>query len=361
MTDNRRAVILVLILGLIAIPAHQRARAGFSAIPLNDLGSGSYLGFEGGLYPEGSNTMPAEHAAAGKLGADLIEPLDENGFPDPAGKYVMLSVGMSNTNQEFCGNSLDGVSCHAWTFMGQAAASELVEKEGLVIVNGAMGGQVSAAWEYPDSPNYTRIRDQLLAPLGLSEQQVQIVWVKVANPQPSISLPEPEADAIALLRQMGNIARTLKIRYPNLQQVFLSSRIYAGYATTTLNPEAYAYESGFAVKWLVEAQINQMNTGVVNLLAGNLNYDTAAPWLAWGPYLWADGPDPRSDGLTWEPSDFQDDGTHPSQNGEFKVGTLLMDFFLNTPQTVCWFRVGQSCPAGFEIYIPVARIEPVGD
>lgn len=51
---------------------------------------------------------------------------------------------------------------------------------------------------------------------------------------------------------------------PNLQQVFISSRIYAGYATTALNPEPYAYETGFSVKWLIEAQLRQLQKGTVD-------------------------------------------------------------------------------------------------
>jgi len=43
-----------------------------------------------------------------------------------------------------------------------------------------------------------------------------------------------------------------------MQAWFLSSRIYAGYATTLLNPEPYAFESGFSVQRLVQAQIKQM-------------------------------------------------------------------------------------------------------
>jgi hypothetical protein len=72
-----------------------------------------------------------------------------------------------------------------------------------------------------------------------------------------------------------------------------------------LNPEPYAYDSGLAVKWLIEAQIRQMQTpdGHIDDRAGNLNYHTVAPWLAWGPYLWADGLNPRSDGLVWKPND----------------------------------------------------------
>jgi len=130
-----------------------------------------------------------------------------------------------------------------------------------------------------------------------------------------------------------------------MQQVFLSSRIYAGYATTSLNPEPYAYESGFAVKWIVQAQIDQMaNGGVpVDPRAGNLDYDTLAPWIGWGAYLWAAGPRPRSDGLVWLPADFVADGTHPSPSGQSKVGSLLMDFFKGSPVTACWFT-GGGCP-----------------
>ncbi len=68
-----------------------------------------------------------------------------------------------------------------------------------------------------------------------------------------------------------------------------------------------------------------------------------APWLAWGPYLWADGANPRDDGLVWLPADFQDDGTHPSPSGEEKVGRLLLEFFRSSPFAQCWFLAGRTC------------------
>ena len=164
-------------------------------------------------------------------------------------------------------------------------------------------------------------------------------WLKVANPQPTSSLPNANADANTLVQQMGNIVRAMKSRYVNLEMVFASSRIYAGYATTALNPEPYAYESAFAVKRLIEAQINQMNGGGVDPLAGDLSYAAGgvAPLLAWGPYLWANGATPRSDGLTWVPSDFASDGTHPSTQGRRKVAEHLMRYFINSPHTQDWF------------------------
>ena len=306
--------------------------------PLNDLGSGLYLDqFEGGLYPDGSNELPAQHAAEGLSRALAIQPLNTLGEPDPEGKYVLVSIGMSNTTQEFCSGSQPG-ACQPWSFMGQAAAHPAVNDTALAIINGAAGGKSAAFWDSPLDPDYDRVVDEWLTPSGLSEQQVQAAWVKVANPRPTISLPHPDADAYQLVEQMGDIARALKVRYPNLQQVYFSSRIYAGYATTELNPEPYAYESGLAVKWLIEAQINQMTGGSIDPLAGDLDYTSGiAPWIAWGPYLWADGLNPRSDGLTWEQNDFNNDGTHPSQSGREKVGTMLLDFMLSSPFTQAWF------------------------
>jgi hypothetical protein len=311
-------------------------------LPLIDMGSTTYKGFAGLLYP-GSNTLPQAHHDAGVTAARRIVPRDVNGNASATGKYVLISIGMSNTTQEFCSQG-GGLPCDAWTFMGQAAADAAVNHTTLRIVNGARGGQDASTWDQPTDPNYDRVRDQLLAPQELSERQVQIAWVKVANAGPTVALPDTSADAYRLERQMGDITRALKTRYPNLQQVFFTSRIYAGYATTTLNPEPYAYESGFAVKWIVQAQIDQVRTGgIVDPRGGNLDYRSSAPWIAWGPYPWAKGLTPRSDGLTWAASEFESDGTHPAQSAERKVGTMLLSFFKNTDLTRCWFLAGQSC------------------
>src|SRR5690606_39515457 len=51
------------------------------------------------------------------------------------------------------------------------------------------------------------------------------------------------------------ILREAKRRYPNLRIVYLSSRTYAGYAVRDLNPEPFAYESAFAVRGLIQEQI----------------------------------------------------------------------------------------------------------
>jgi len=313
----------------------------FSAEPLNDLGSGTYKGFTGWLY-DNSNTMPADHYDAGVQRGNLILPLDTNGNPSPNGKYVLLSIGMSNTSQEFC-SSTDYKYCNPWTFTGQAMASPDVNHSDLILANGAENNFSAEIWTHPESAAYFNIGTKVLPYWGVNELQVQAVWLKVANAKPKTSLPDTRSDSYILTRDLGKIARVLKGKYPNVKLLFVSSRIYAGYARTRLNPEPYAYESGISVKWLIRAQIHQMQSGSIDSLAGNLDYNTVAPWIAWGPYLWADGTNPRSDGLVWNPDDFESDGTHPSMSGEEKVGGMLLNFFENSPQTECWFVIGGVC------------------
>ncbi len=307
------------------------------AVPLTAMDGITYMGFDGGLYP-GGNTVPQAHTTAGLAAAGAVEPLDVNGVASADGKYVLLSIGMSNTTQEFC--SASSLSpCNSWTFVGQALLDAAVDDTNLEIVNGAYSNQAASAWESTTSENYDRVRDDHLVPRGLSEAQVQIAWVKQANPSPSVSLPDASADAFALQQSLGNIVRTLKVRYPNLKLVFLSPRIYAGYATSDLNPEPYAYESGFSDKWLIEAPIEQRAICgvVVDLRGGDLDYNTVAPWIGWGAYLWADGTTPNPDGLSWSPEDFESDGTHPAQSAEEKVGTALLEFLKTSQFTIGWF------------------------
>lgn len=313
-------------------------------IPLSELGTSTYKGFEGGLYDGGSNVMSSAHRNEGIARRRAIVLLDVAGNPSASGRIIVLSVGMSNTTQEFCNGASTTTSCASYSFMGQAAADGQVNKTTLSLVNGARGSQTASSWDDPSDVQYDTVRFNRLQPLGLTERQVQVAWVKLANAGPTDSLPG-SSDALTLEASLAAVVRAMKVRYPNLEMVFLSSRIYAGYATTTLNPEPYAYESGFAVKWLIAAQVKQMATGVVDGTARSLDYRTGeAPWLAWGPYLWAAGTTPRQgDGLTWAQSDFAQDGTHPGQSGVQKVGQQLLTFFKTSEFTSCWFLTAGSC------------------
>jgi hypothetical protein len=309
-------------------PAANCRNTSVSLVPVNDLGPALYLNqFQGGLYPNGLNIMPIAHAQEGLARAQAVQPRSPQGQPHPNGKYVLLSVGMSNTTQEYS------------RFIQLANNSAAVDHVNLVIVDGAAGGQTSSTWDSPTDANYDRVRDMKLAPLGLTESQVQVAWVKSANAGPNSSLPNANADAYALKGQLADIVRAMTVRYPNVQMVFFSSRIYAGYASTQLNPEPYAYESAFGVKWVIEAQIDQIAGNGIDPQTGDLDYNTIAPWLAWGPYTWADGLSPRSDGLVWQCSDLSEDGTHPSPAGRDKVANMLMNFLLNSPAAAPWFRV----------------------
>lgn len=339
-TIIRTVGLVLLAVGVSPVVARAADCSGTSVslTPIDDLGIGLYLGrFQGGLYPNGLNSPPLDYLNEGSQRAQQIRSLDPLGRPHRLGKIVFLSLGFSNTTQEFC--SQDSFEpCEPWTFMGQAAEDSRVNHDGLVIVNGAMPSQGAGTWDSPDDLNYDRVVIDKLEPKGLSELQVRAVWLKVANRDPVTSLPKRGADAFALAMSLGDISRAVKVRFPNCLILFISSRAYAGYASTMLNPEPFAYESAFSVKWVIEAQIRQMSGGGIDPIAGDLNHSSIAPLLAWGPYLWADGLVARSDGLFWECEDFEGrDGVHPSASGEQLAGTLLLNFMLESPFSRPWF------------------------
>jgi hypothetical protein len=285
--------------------------------PLTELTKERYQGEEGGLYSGGKNEPPLDHLTAAQKETAKIRPLDPEGKSSESGKVVLLSIGMSNTTQEF-------------SEFKRIADADPLKASSLVIVDGAQGGQ-DAIRTSDESAAFWRNIDERLRSAGVTPQQVQIVWLKQAMIRPTQGFPTETRRLQELLVKIVNIA---KKRYPNLRVAYLSSRIYAGYATTELNPEPYAYESAFAVRWLIQDQIK----GDLKL-----NYDMArgavnAPLLLWGPYLWADGLTPRSsDGLVWSKEDLGGDGTHPSTSGRKKVADQLLNFFKTDVTARVWF------------------------
>ena len=265
-------------------------------VPLTDMGRRRYRGRRGGLYPAGRNRPAPAYLRKGLAASRRVHPID--------GKIVLLSVGMSNTTDEF-------------SAFKRAADRDASKNDALTIVDGAQNGW--DAERVRTDPTYWDNVDERLGAAGASPNQVQAVWLKEAIAGERRRFPK---DANALQGDLRAIVRAMRFRYPNLHLVFLSSRTYAGYAITGLNPEPAAYDSGYAVRGLIQERMLGKVKG---------------PWLGWGPYLWTDGLRGRKDGLIWSCDDVQEDGTHPSKTGVQKVANMLLTFFKTEPTARRWF------------------------
>jgi hypothetical protein len=292
-------------------PANQR-KATAAMTPLTDMtAEDKYEGEDGGLYGQGSNEPPEALKKSADAALAQIKPLDAEGKASDSGKVVFISISMSNATQEF-------------SFFKGIADSDKRKSDKLTIVDCAQGGQTMAAWAPPEGKNWDEAMNRLQR-AEVSPQQVQVAWIKLANAGPSGSkqehLDKLEADTIQVLHNA-------KKRFPNLRIAYLGSRIYAGYASSGLNPEPYAYEGAFAVRHLIQKQIS-----------GNEELATAkSPLLLWGPYLWADGEKGRKlDDLKYTREDFGPDGTHPSNSGREKVAKQLLEFLATNPLAKGWF------------------------
>lgn len=266
-------------------------------VPLTDLGKRRYQGHPGGLYPGGLNAPPRAYLRLGLQAAKRVRPVN--------GRVVLLSVGMSNTTQEFR------------AFMRLADQDPDISPN-VTTVDGAIGGWDARRMARP-AAGYWSALDRRLVAVGVSAREVQVVWLKQAISGEDRPFPQ---DAQALRNRLREIARILARRFPNLRLIYTSSRTYGGYAITSLNPEPAAYDSAFAVRWLIQDRMT-------NKLRG--------PWIGWGPYLWTDGEKGRTDGLTWSCTDVRDDGTHPSPAGSTKVARMLLRFFKTDPTAKSWF------------------------
>ena len=331
---------LLLALALTAAPL---AADDFSwIVPLNDLGTGPYrLGLYGGLYENGSNVMPAEHFAAGLAAASKIQPRDADGRPSPDGKVAFLAVGFGETARIM------------QPFMAIASADRRVDRDRLVILNAARDGADYRFWAEPPGgvPRFNIVANDTLAPAGVSPQQVQAAWLQIINDHTGESLGVANADAYRLKTHIAETLREMKRQYPNLQIAYFSSRVYGGYAAPDgFNPEPYAFETGYSNRWVVTDQIEQARMEHPewhsDTRVGVIDYRTGiAPWVAWGPYLWANGAQARADGLAWLRGDFEADGETLSPSGAVKGAKLLFDFLLHEPTAKSWFRSGLELPA----------------
>lgn len=294
--------------------------------PLNDLGPGFYLGEQGGLYGGGSSVRPpAHHSAVLAHVLANVKPRNAAGAPDPAGRVVLISIGMSNTTMEFGTTYPEG-------FLPRMNADPSKHPR-LTIVDCAQSGYAVEQWLDPLTDAWDTCNARL-ADEGVTAQQVQAAWIKLAERK--VDVPDTTFPAHAAFHRdrLGDVVRLAKTEYPNLMLGVMSSRTRAYTdSPTAVNPEPFSYEENFSVKWLIEQQI----AGATNLIYDSGVGTVVAPALVWGPYLWIDGMNPRSDGMIWECDDLIGDFIHPDDSGAEKVADQLIAFFKTDPLTKPWF------------------------
>jgi hypothetical protein len=290
-------------------------------VALTDLGTGTYQGSEGGLYPNGSNVRPAAQDSYGVSLAQSIQPLDSNGNPSPTGKYVLLALGESTLQNEF----------NRFLPIANADPSK---NPNLVIVNGAQGGATPFQFSTLTSAYWNMVLNNYLTQNNVTAHQVVAAVIEDTDGIASGTFP---TDITVLQSEYENMMNEMVTLFPNLKMVYFSSRVYGGYSNgvgNPDNPEPYAYEVGYAVKWAIQDQLN----GNANLNYNPLLGPVKAPWMSWGTYYWSNGMLGRSDGLVWNCADFSADGTHPSSAyGQLQVATALLNFLKTDDTTIPWY------------------------
>lgn len=289
-------------------------------VALNDLATGTYGGEEGGLYPNGSNVRPTSQDGYGVTLAAGVQPLDANGNPSPTGRIGFLGIGESLALDEF------GLG-----FMPIATHDPAINPN-ITFVDGAQGGATPKLLTSTTSVYWNTILNNYLPDQGVTANQIQVAWIETSDGITTGTFP---SDMTTMQGQYESMMGTMHTLFPHLTMVYFSSRIYAGYSNgvAKIDPEPYAYESGFAVKNAINDQLTNKST----LCDGNGCSPVNSPWMSWGPYYWANGLLARSDGFVWTCQDLQKDGTHPSTSGDLKAAGQILSFFKTDDTTTPWF------------------------
>lgn len=239
---------------------------------------------------------------AGLISASQIVRRAPNGTPSPTGKRIFLPIGMSNT-------------AHVFGAFQPFAKPFLLP--GTQLVNTAQSNQAAAQWADPGCSCWGVLLEKLVK-VG-TPAQVGAVFLMLTNAYPTLP---PQQNATLFAQHVTAVLGHLRILFPNLHLVYLTSNYYGGYDVgQDKTPEPHGHDEHLTLQGLQDAAIAD-----------------GRPWVtAASPVLWADGVRPRPwDGLTLECADISGDGVHLSSTGKAKYGRHLFDALRADPTTYGW-------------------------
>jgi hypothetical protein len=285
-------------------------------IPLNDLGPGTFLGSQGGLYPNGQNNPSGTYAADLLSISQNIIPLDSSGSSTTkGGKIVFISLGGST-----CGHNMRQLKT-------QTDKNPLTNPK-LLLLNCCNGyGEASLnSIMNPNDPYWNHVT-QVLTGSKAGYRSVQIIYLETDDSTKYINWP---GRANLVKGELESAVNVLKSKFINLKVLYLLGRTRTFGNQTLFNREPSPYYFGWACKWTIEDQING---------ASNLKYsgpNPVAPIITWGFYQWADSLPRQTDGFYWRQSETKD-GLHANTDGQDTLATRFQNFLFTDKNASLWY------------------------
>ena len=285
-------------------------------IPINDLATGTYLGYTGGLYPAGIDTPSGQYAKDLLRFAMKIKPLDSSGKASDSGKVLFISLGASTG-----GNNMKALILKT---VGNPETNPF-----LLLLN-CNNGAGSATLNNIANPkdSYWDHVSLILRSHHVGYKQVQVVYFETDDSLPVNSFPQR---ANIVRDNFSKAMQVCKSKFKHLKLVYVLGRTTTFDKILVPNQEPCPYYNGWAYKFYIQDQIN-------GTAATRYKGDSAvAPLVTWGWYQWADGTTtPRLDGFVWT-KDMTVDGMHADSTGQDTLATRFQNFLLKDRYAGVWY------------------------
>jgi hypothetical protein len=287
-------------------------------IPINDLGKGTFQGYQGGLFPGGSNKIPA-----GDYATDLmrvcrnIQPLDTFGNVSSSGKITFISLGGSTGG-------------HNMRQLKAQTEGNPLTNQNLLLLNCDNGKRTASlnSQSNPNDPYWNHVTQILTGGTHSSYRQVQIVYVE-ADDTSKLNITFPDR-ALLVKDDLKACLQVYKQKFPNLKIVYVLGRTRTFGNQQLFNREPSPYYFGWACKWMIEDQMN----GVKGTEYKGKN--AVIPMITWGWYQWADSLPRKTDGFYWRQSETKD-GLHATDIGQDTLATRFQNFLFTDKYASAWY------------------------
>lgn len=289
-----------------------------SDIPLNDLGTGTFYGYTGGLYPNGSNLPVGTYASDLLKVCRNIIPLDTFGRKNSNGNIEFISLGWSIGGQNM-------------KVLTQKTAGNPLTNPELSLASISLGSGDARLNNIlnPNDPYWNTVAQKLRQSKS-SFRQVQVIYLDTEDSSKIIGFP---VRPILVKNDLEACFRTLQLKFPNVKLVYLVARTttYGKNHVHDFNAEPNPYYFGWAAKWAIEDQIK----GVSGTEYKGQN--KVSPMVTWGFYEWATAKPRTTDGFKWTQDLMESDGLHPNDAGHDTLMTRFQNFLLTDRTAKQWY------------------------